>query len=225
MSASTDTSISLFEAEPVPVESENGSEAELRFARPSYLRFDDVTKTLYVGFAGSAFPVDSKGAFTNETRDGSIVGLSVNFNSVLSALQSKACSMSKKEWNRVLKNQSDSLSILSNAMQQALGKVQDTDSEPQSTVRGYKLSMLLSQDPRPPSIEECCTFASASWALPNTVIRKQKEKNGKQSLHITVTLPHIRDTRSGTDVFVGQRIVDNVANSLANALSTKFASQ
>jgi hypothetical protein len=178
-----------------------------------------------VGFGGSAFPVDDEWAFTNETRDGSIVGLPVNFNSVLSALQTKACSMSKKEWNGVLKNQPDSLSILSNAMQQALGERQDTDSEPQSTVRGYKLSMLLSQDPRPPSIEECCTFASASWALPNTVIRKQKEKNGKQSLHITVTLPHIRDTRSGTDVFVGQRIVDNVANSLANALSTKFASQ
>jgi hypothetical protein len=229
MSTSDSTSNSLFEAESAIVRSDDGSEVvKLRFARPSYLRYDEVTETLYVGFSGSAFPVDDSGAFTNSTIGGLSIGLPVNIESVLSALDAKARCMSENEWDEVLKNQPDSLSILSNAMQQALGK--PAVSGWQSTVNGCKTSVLLTQDTKPLRAEDCFTFAPISQLLPDTKIERREVKDGeriKQSLQVTVTIPQaVRETSKGMDAFVtNQRIINNVARSSASAMSSKLVSQ
>jgi len=106
MSVSQGHSSSLFEAEPAIVRSTDGSEiVKLRFSRPSYLRYDEVTEVLYVGFSGSSFPVDENGACLSSSIGGLSIGLAVDVDNVLSALDLKARDMSAEEWAGVLENE------------------------------------------------------------------------------------------------------------------------
>jgi len=111
-------------------------------------------------------------------------------------------------------------------MQGSLAKPRPDVSGSKSTANGCKPSVLLVQDLRPPRTGEHFTFAPVSRELPDTVIEERQTEDGIRSLTITVTIPPTaRDTSKDTNVFVKQRILDNVALSFANALATKFSPQ